>query len=150
MEKVCFMFGHATVPANIQTMIELAAEHHYLQHGVRIFVVGNRGEFDSYAASAVKSLKRRYSDIVLMLLLAYHPAEREVFLSEGFDNSYYPPLEHTPRRYAIVKANQYMVDTSNTIICYAKYAGNSKKLLEYAQSRKRDASAIVDNLGDYY
>lgn len=135
MEKVCFMFGHATVPANLQKKIQDVAERHYTEYGARVFVVGSRGEFDSCAASAVKSLKRLHPDITLLLLLAYHPAERRITLSEGFDNSFYPPIENTPRQYAIVKANQYMVDTSDTIICYAKYAGNSKKLLEYARRR---------------
>ena len=142
------MFGHATVPSNLQGMIMSSVEHHYLQHGIRIFVVGNRGEFDSCAASAVKALKRRYSDITLMLLLAYHPGERKVWLSEGFDSSFYPPLENTPRQYAIVKANQYMADNADTIICYAKYAGNSKKLLEYARRRCRKDDVVVDNLGE--
>lgn len=67
MQKVCFLFGHASVPTDIHNAIIAAVERHYLQYGVRIFVVGNRGEFDQYAASAVKALKRRYADVSLML-----------------------------------------------------------------------------------
>ena len=76
--KVCFLFGHATAPYEIVSLIEQAAEKHYREYGVRTFIVGSRGSFDSYAATAVKSLKRRYGDISLMLLLSYHPAERPV------------------------------------------------------------------------
>lgn len=148
MEKVCFMFGHTSVPTDICNAIAMAVEKHYLQYGVRIFVVGNRGEFDQRAASAVKALKRRYTDVSLMLLLAYHPGERPVALTDGVDGSFYPPLEGTPRPFAIVKANQYMVDHADTIICFAKYPGNSKKLYEYAERHRRINSVIMDNLGD--
>lgn len=64
MEKVCFMFGNTSVPTDICNAIAMAVEKHYLQYGVRIFVVGNRGEFDQRAASAVKALKRRYADFL--------------------------------------------------------------------------------------
>ena len=67
MEKVCFLFGHASVPTDIHNSIITAVEKHYLQYGVRIFVVGNRGEFDQSAASAVKALKHRYADVSLVL-----------------------------------------------------------------------------------
>ena len=77
--KVCFMFGHATTPYSALPLIETAAERHYLEYGIRTFIVGNRGNFDSYAATAISRLKERYKDISLLLLLAYHPAERPVF-----------------------------------------------------------------------
>lgn len=148
MEKVCFMFGHTSVPTDICNAIAMAVEKHYLQYGVRIFVVGNRGEFDQRAASAVKALKHRYTDVSLVLLLAYHPGERPVALTDGVDGSFYPPLEGTPRPFAIVKANQYMANHADSIICFAKYPGNSKKLYEYAKRSKRKHYLALDNLGD--
>ena len=133
--KVCFMFGHATTPDDTLFMIEAAAQRHYLEYGIRTFVVGNRGSFDRYAATAIKKLKRCYDGISLCLLLAYHPAERPVDLSDGFDYSYYPPLEKVPRPYAIVRANQYMIKQADSIICYVKHPGNARNLMEYALGR---------------
>ena len=146
--KVCFMFGHATTPHSATELIEAAAERHYLEHGIRTFVVGNRGYFDSYAATAITHLKKRYEDISLLLLLAYHPAERPVDLTGGFDNSFYPPLENVPRPYAIVKANQYMVDTADTMICYVKHPGNTRNLIEYAQRRQKREKIIIENVAE--
>ena len=57
--KVCFMFGHSTTPYAAAALIEAAAERHYLEYGIRTFIVGNRGSFDSYAAAAVSNLKNR-------------------------------------------------------------------------------------------
>ena len=142
--KVCFLFGHATTPFAALGLIEEAAQRHYREYGIRTFIVGNRGSFDQYAATAINNLKKQYSDISLLLLLAYHPAEHPVYLSDGFDNSYYLPLENVPRRYAIVRANKYMIDTADTVICYVKHVGNTKNLLEYAQQRRKNGISILN------
>lgn len=143
--KVCFLFGQSTAPAAVVELVEKAAERHYLELGIRTFVIGSRGNFDSYGAAAIKRLKKKYADIMLQLLLAYHPSERSVALSDGFDSSYYPPLETVPRRLAIIKANQYMVDCADSIICYANSVGNSRKVFEYAM-RRRAGEIEIENL----
>ena len=146
--RVCFLFGHSTTPCDALLAIEAAAERQYEEHKIRTFVVGKRGAFDGYAATAIKHLKRKYDDVSLMLLLAYHPAERLVTLTDGFDNSYYPPLENVPRRYAIVRANKYMVDTADAIICYVNHVGNTRKLLEYAQRRQKKEGIPIENVAE--
>lgn len=143
MCKSCFMFGHRDCPDSVLPQIEKAMEKHYTQYGVRCFYMGNRGRFDSLATTAARRIKQKYPDIQLFLLLAYHPGERKACLPVGFDNSYYPPLEGVPKPYAIVRANQYMVDTADTILCYVRHIGNTRNLLEYAQ---RKTGKIVDNI----
>ena len=135
--KSCFMFGHSDCPYSILPKIAEAIELYYMQYDVTDFYVGNRGVFDSLATTAVKQAKQHHRDIRLYLLLAYHPAERSVDLTPGFDGSYYPPIENTPRPYAIVKANQHMIDTSDFIICYANHIGNARNLLEHARRKSR-------------
>ena len=56
----------------------------------------------------------------------------------GFDGSFYPPgMECVPRRLAIIRANRYLVDTSDFLIAYAPYPGNARKLVEYARRREQ-------------
>jgi hypothetical protein len=143
------MFGHGDCLDDIMPLIEAAIEDHYSKHGITLFYVGNRGRFDSLAATAVKWAKQRHSDIRLYLLLAYHPGERTVDLTDSFDNSFYPPLEKVPRRYAIVRANKYMIDTADSIICYVKHIGNTRNLLAYAQRRQQKEMFIIENVADY-
>lgn len=140
--KSCFMFGHADCPDSMLPRIEQAIDYYYSQHGVTDFYIGNRGRFDCLAATAVRKAKQRHTDIRMYLLLAYHPSERPVDLWGGFDGSFYPPLENTPRQFTIVKANQYMVDTTDFLICYVKHFGNTRNLLEYAKRRKREGVHI--------
>lgn len=146
--KVCFLFGHSTAPYQVRFSIEDAAEQYYLKYGIRTFIVGNRGSFDSCAATAIKSLKEKYNDIVLLMLLAYHPAERKVELSPGFDGSFYPPLEGVPRRYAIVRANRYMVDNADGVICYSCHGGNSGTLLRRVHRRQSLENIPVTNIAE--
>lgn len=141
--KSCFMFGHGTAPADIAPRIEQAIEEHYTAHSITTFYVGNRGRFDSMAASAAKRVKERHPDMQLLLVLAYHPSERPVDLTDGFDGSFYPPLENVPKPFAIVRANQYMVDTADTVICYVAHPGNTQKLLDHA--RRKDG-LVIENL----
>lgn len=148
--KACFLFGHSVTPYGVTAMIEATAERHYHEYGIRSFYVGNRGNFDRYAAAAIKRLKTRYSDISLTLLLAYHPGERPTKLTEEFDSSYYPPLENVPRQYAIVKANKCMIDTADSVICYVKHFGNTRNLLEYARRRQKKEAFPIENLGEGY
>lgn len=140
--KICFMFGRGDCPESSLPQIEKAIEKHYTVYGIQNFYVGNRGRFDSLAATAVKRAKKHYPDVRLYLLLAYHPAERPVQLTDGFDHSYYPPLQKVPRPYAIVRSNQYMVDVADSIICYVDHIGNTRKLLEYARRHRKEAIPI--------
>ena len=118
--------------------IEEAVEYVYSKYGVADFYIGSRGKFDHLAAAAVQRLKRRHRGIRMYLLLAYHPGERTVDLRSVFDGSFYPPLEDVPRRYAIVRANQYMAETSDFLICYVAHNGNARNLLEYVQRRRKE------------
>ena len=147
MDKSCFLFGHRDCPDSILPRIETAVIKHY-ELGVRYFYVGNRGRFDSLAATAVKRVKVLHPDIRLFLVISYHPAERAVDLWPGFDNSFYPPLEGVPRQYTIVKANEYMVDTTDTAICYVSHFGNTRKLLERAQRRQKNGGIVIENLAE--
>lgn len=146
--KTCFLFGHRDTPQDLQPAIEKAIERHYLHCGVRQFYVGGYGGFDRMAGAAVKAVKKKYGDISLYLLLPYHPAERPVEAPEGFDGTYYPPLQKVPRRYAIVRANRHMIETADTVICYVMHIGNTRNLLDYAEKRMERGLCYVENLGE--
>lgn len=135
--KSCFFIGHREADERILPQLERCVKRLILEEGVSCFYVGSYGGFDRMAATAVKKLKEKHPHIMLMLVLPYHPAERQIALTSGFDRSYYPEgMERIPRRYAIVKANQHMVDCCDWLVCYVRHgASNSRKMLEYAKKR---------------
>lgn len=118
--KSCFFIGHREISKEIFSALTEAVEHHIVHCGVTEFIVGNYGGFDRMAARAVISAKALYPGITLLLLLSYHPAERPIETPPGFDGTFYPPgMESVPRRYAIVRANRYMIDHVDYLIAYA-------------------------------
>ena len=146
----CFFIGHREADERILPELEKCVERLISEEGVAYYYVGNHGGFDRMATTAVKKMKEKYPDITLMMVLSYHPAERQVVLSPGFDGSYYPDgMENVPRRYAIVRANQRMVDACDWLVCYVRHgASNSRKLLEYAEKREKKGLIQIENLAE--
>ena len=148
--KSCFMFGHRYVPEVILDELIQSVERLYLEENITIFYVGRYGLFDRYAGAAVKAVRAQFPEISLYQVIPYHPAVRPIVLPDGYDGSFYPPLEGVPQRYAIVRANQYMVKTCDAVICYVNHCGNSKVLLESATKRAKNGQLIIVNTGQSF
>ena len=136
--KSCFFIGHREASEEIYPALSAQVQRHYTHLGVREFIVGHYGGFDRLAAKAVKELKKQHPDIILFLLLPYHPAQHPVAIPDGFDNTFYPPgMERTPPKVAIARANRYMVDHTDYLIAYVWHpASNARTLLAYAKKRQ--------------
>ena len=149
-DKSCFFIGHREADERLLPRLELTIERLIAEENVRYFYVGGYGGFDRIAAAATKRAKQKCPDITLMLVLPYHPDERAVPTPNGFDGTYYPDgLENTPRRYAIVRTNQIMVDTCDWLVCYVRHgASNSRNLLEYARRREGKGMIQIINIGE--
>ena len=148
--KSCFFIGHRETNEGLLPRLESEIDRLIGSENVRYFYVGGYGGFDQIAATAVKRAKRKYPDITLMLVLPYHPAERPIETPPGYDGTYYPEgLERTPRLFAIVKANQLMVDACDWLVCYVRHgASNSRNLLEYAQRCERKGLIQIRNIAE--
>lgn len=127
-----------------------AVERHVTQYGVTEFVVGHYGRFDAMAAAAVRAVKKRHVGIALILLLPYYPFNGIRELSAEFDSSFYPPgLERVPKRFAIVRANGYMIRHSDFLICYNEgYVGSVRMLMSQAVARERKGQLKIENLAE--
>lgn len=148
--KSCFFIGHREANERLLPRLELEIERLIRLENVRYFYVGGYGGFDQVAATAVKRANQKHSNITLMLVLPYHPAERSIEKPPGYDGTYYPEgLEKTPRPFAIVKANQQMVDSCDWLVCYVRHgASNSRNLLEYAQRREKKGLIQIINIAE--
>ena len=142
----CFFIGHREASEEIFSVLTEAVEHHIVHCGVTEFIVGNYGGFGRMAARAVISAKALHPGITLLLLLPYHPAERSIEIPPGFDGTFYPPgMEFVPRRYAIARANRYMIDHVDDLIAYVWHpASNAKELTAYALRK----GVVVTKLGE--
>jgi len=149
--KKCFFIGHREANESIYPILRSAIETHIAQHNVEEFIVGQYGAFDRLVRKALVEAKQKHPDIRLVLLTPYHTAERKIELPKGFDDILYPEgLEKVPRRYAIVRANRYMIDLSDYLIAYVTHpASNAHNLFEYAKKRAEKCIFNIQNIGDY-
>ena len=110
-------------------MAQLIAE------GADQFYLGGYGAFDSLAAKTVKELQKEHPQIRSTLVLPYLNRDYNETL---YDDTTYPPLEEVPRRYAISRRNEWMVDQSDVIVAYVDHGwGGAAKTLEYARRKKK-------------
>lgn len=147
-DRICFFIGHRDTPEALRPLLNRSVERLIVEQAVKNFVVGYHGSFDRLAAQAVRTAKTRH-DVTLIQLLAYHPSERPQPLPAGFDESLYlSGLELVPKKLAILRANQMMIDRCDFLIAYAwEPAGNALKFLRYAERRaKKDGAPQIENL----
>lgn len=143
----CFFIGHRNAPETLRPLLDAAVERHIAEYGVTEFVAGHYGRFDYMAAAAVRTAKTRHPDITLVLLLPYYPFPYD---TEGYDSTYYPEgMEDVPKPFAIVRANEYMIRTSDYLICYDRgQIGKTRDFVELARKRERKGLIHVENLAE--
>ena len=134
--------GHSTVSnstavaAALKTVIEeLIAE------GATEFYLGGYGEFDSLAARAVRDAKETHPDIRATLVIPYMDRE---FNTALYDGSVYPPLESVPRRFAISKRNEWMIEQADVVVSGVTHDwGGAATTLKYATRKKKRIISVV-------
>jgi len=53
-------------------------------------------------------------------------------------------IESVPRKFAILKRNEWMVDSAELVIAYVKYSwGGAAKTLEHARKRKKQINNLA-------
>lgn len=106
-----------------------------IEQGADEFFLGGYGHFDFMCASVLRDLKKAYPNIRLILVLPYL---NSTMLTEGYDESVYPPLESVPKRYAISRRNEWMVRESDVVVAYViRGFGGAAKTLDYARRKKK-------------
>lgn len=128
--------GHSTIykPDDFLQWLEVLLSS-LIEGGAKTFYLGGYGAFDALAAKVVRQHKAVYPHIEMLLVLAYLDRETD---ASGYDGTTYPPLEKVPRRYAILRRNEWMVNHSDVVISGVTHNwGGAAKTLEYAQRKKK-------------
>lgn len=104
-------------------------------NGAKIFYLGGYGSFDGLVKSVLIKHKKEYTHIELILVIPYINHKLSV---EGYDCTLYPPLETTPRRLAIIKRNEWMVEQSDIVVAYVTHNwGGAAATLNYANRKRK-------------
>ncbi len=104
------------------------------------FYLGGYGDFDGLCLRTLKELKNDFPDIELIFITPYLDKNysKLEFAKYHYDDVIFPPLESVPRKFAILKRNEWMVDESDLLIAYVMYSwGGAAKTLEHAKRKKK-------------
>lgn len=128
--------GHGKITYTDETRKQLRDTiEKLISEGADEFLLGGYGAFDIMAANAVRSLKEKYPNIRSVLVVPYIDKD---FDKNTYDCSEYPPIERVPKRFAILKRNEWMVSRADVLVAYVDHDwGGAAKTLEYAVSKKK-------------
>ena len=106
-----------------------------IDEGADCFYLGNYGAFDRMAAWTLQSFKKKYPHIHIALTLAYRTQAYDAHL---YDEIIYPFFDNKPRKYDIIRCNQWMVRHSDVVVAYVLYGwGGAAKTRDYALAKNR-------------
>ena len=103
------------------------------------FYLGGYGAFDSLCLRTLRELKTYFPNIELLFITPYLDKNysKLELAKYYYDDIIFPPIENVPRKFAILKRNEWMVDSADLVIAYVKYSwGGAAKTLEYAKRKK--------------
>ncbi len=142
MKKRCCFAGHSKIynTDEIYSNLIKHIERLIVEESVFEFMVGNYGSFDSLSAKAVRSLKVKYPEVSLELVIPYLTKsinEYKEMYYKNYDSILMADMpECTPQRLRILKCNEYMVNNSDFIICYVeRRSGGAAKTFEFAEKK---------------
>lgn len=139
MGNTCCVFGHRKLYLEIESELYTIIKRLINGYGVEIFLTGGMGETDERFSSVVRSLKRIYPNIKLILVIPYFSnvlnSNKEyydimyddILLPDELIGSYY--------KAAITKRNKWMIENSDYIIdCTYRNFGGAYDAVAYRKS----------------
>ena len=112
------------------------------------FYLGGYGDFDGLCLRMLKDLKADFPEIELIFITPYLDKNysKLEFAKYHYDDVIFPPLENVPRKFAILKRNEWMVEEADLVIAYVMYSwGGAAKTLEYAKRKKKTIINLAIN-----
>lgn len=134
-------FGHSdysTDKKHIELLLSLLKKH--LETNEIEFYLGGYGFFDSFSSSFCtycKNLSYKVRKVfVTPYIGSYLDNRKEILVN--YDEIIYPPLENVPKRFAITKRNEWIIERSDLIIFYvSRNYGGAYNALQYANRKNK-------------
>ena len=116
------------------------------QNSVELFF-GGYGNFDSFCYNVCAEIKKIKGSVTLSYVTPYLGSylEKRTYLQKRYDQIVYPEIENAPKRLAIIKRNEWMINKSDLVICYVNRSfGGAFYSLRYAKRKKKKIFNLVD------
>lgn len=140
--SACTFFGHRECPNEVQPKLREVLIDLIENHGVRMFYVGNQGQFDALVRRILRELKAEYPEIDYAVVLAYMPKGKEEY--EDHSDTILPEeVAAVPPRYAIDRRNKWMLKHADFVVTYITHDwGGAAKFAKMAEKQGKK----IDNI----
>lgn len=134
--------GHSNYSSNLGDEERLFGLLEEVAKGNQVdFYLGGYGSFDIFAHRCAKKYKEKHPNSKLIFITPYLDKwlkKREENIRAEYDAIVYPELESVPKKFAILRRNEWMVERSDYVIGYVKtHYGGAYKTLLYAHKHKK-------------
>jgi len=134
----CTFFGHRNVPYSLKSELINCIEKLICEKDAKLFYVGTQGTFDRLVWESLSVLKSNHPHIICYKVLAYFPTND----SYNSENTIYPEgLETVPRKLAIAKRNEWMINQTDAVISYVRHSGGADRFVNLA---KRKGKRVIE------
>ena len=135
-------FGHSNCLFNddIKKQLKNILLDEIIKNPTCKFYLGGYGDFDGLCLRALRELKHDFPTIEILFITPYLDKNysKLELAKYYYDDVIFPPIESVPRKFAILKRNEWMVEQADLVIAYVKYSwGGAAKALEYAKRKKK-------------
>ena len=116
-------------------------------HSAELFL-GGYGNFDGFALRCGKRYQLTHPNVRLILVSPYLTEEfqknRLNEIRSQYDEIPFPPLENVPKRYAILRRNQWMAERANYVVAYVTHSwGGAYQTLQHAKKRRKEIFSVL-------
>lgn len=119
--NACTFFGHKDCSPAIIPLLEKAIVDLVVNHDVRMFYVGNQGQFDAYARRVLRGITETYPQVSYAVVLAYMPCGASVN-GDSSDTMLPEGIERIHPRYAISWRNRWVLAHAGFVIAYVTHS----------------------------
>ncbi len=143
----CF-FGHGSTPPEVFPYLLNAIRNCVQKDDSARFLVGSHGNFDFMALRCLRTLRKEYPATLYYVVLAYLPKPDDPFpLYEAWETLYPEGIEYALPRYAISWPNRWMVQQSDSVICYiTRHYGGAAQFVKYAKTQGKQIINLADEM----
>ena len=142
----CTFFGHRDCPGDIYESVYSQIIELIEKDNVDCFLVGEEGRFDRIVQRALYEIRKKRTNIFCFVVKAYYdPNKKEDLYS--LESIYPDSLTDVPKRFAIDKRNQYMIERSQVVVVYVRTSigGASKFMNEALRKNKKVINLASEN-----
>ena len=140
----CTFFGHRDAPTSIAPILRSVLTRLIVCNDVRLFYVGNHGNFDAMVHQVLQELAQLYP-ITFHVVLAYRP-KKEADTTDFSDTILPDGIETLPIRFAIEYRNKWMIQRSKYAITYVTtpIASGAARFKALCEKQEKTVIEIAD------